>query len=85
MIDVRMSVRGRLDPDLVISVVDCASREFGNQRGHGELDVEFHDVGDGVELDVDDLVFEGHEADEHQLCHSSVTSSPLGLELMIFN
>ena len=37
--------------------------DLGNQSSHGHLDVEFDDVDERVELDVDDTVFEGHKAD----------------------
>lgn len=41
--------------------------EADDERGHGHFDVEFDDVDDGVELDVDDLVLEEHEADQQCL------------------
>jgi hypothetical protein len=38
-----------------------------NKRGHGHFDVEFDDVDDGMELDVDHLILEKHETDQQGL------------------
>ena len=38
---------------------------LGDKGSHGHFNVELYHVGDGMELNVDDLVFEGHKADEH--------------------
>lgn len=50
-----------------MAVVNSAFGELGDEGCHGKLDVQLHHVGDGMELNVDDLVTKGHEADEHQL------------------
>jgi hypothetical protein len=44
-------------------VFGLALGQAHDEGGHGHFDVEFDHVDDGVELDVDDLVFEEHEAD----------------------
>jgi hypothetical protein len=68
-VEMRVVVRGGvLDHELVVASFDGVARYFCNEGGHGHFDVEFYHVGDRVELDIHDLVFEGHEADEHELC-----------------
>ena len=47
--------------------LDGLAGEFGDEGRHGHFDVEFDHVCDGVELDVDEWVFEKHETDEHDL------------------
>ena len=56
-------------------IVDRRLGNFGNERCHRDFDVEFYHVGYRVELDVDNLIFEGHEADEHQLGDVSLRSN----------
>ena len=51
--------------ELVVASFDGVTGDLGDEGGHGHFDVELYHVGDWVELDVDDLVLEGHEADEH--------------------
>lgn len=48
-------------------VVGLAAGEADDERGHGHFDIELDDVGDGMELDVHDLVLEEHEPDKHAL------------------
>ena len=51
--------------EFVVAGFDGVTSYLGDEGGHGHFDVELYHVGDWVELDVDDLVLEGHEADEH--------------------
>lgn len=44
----------------LVSFVNGGFGELFDEGRHGHFDVEFYHVGDGVELDVDDLVGEGH-------------------------
>jgi hypothetical protein len=48
--------------------------EAGNELGHGHFDVELDHVCDGVELDVDDLVWKRHETNKHALAGVSTSS-----------
>ena len=49
------------------AAVDIASCEARDERGHGHFDVEFDDVGNGMELDENGLVGQRHQANEHDL------------------
>ena len=44
-------------------IVDGRLGDLSYKRSHRDFDVEFYHVGYGVELNVDDLVLERHEAD----------------------
>lgn len=60
-------------------VLGLALGKADDERGHGHFDVEFDHVGDGVELDVDDLVAEEHEADEEGV-HADGDEHELAIE-----
>ena len=47
---------------LAVYVKAGGGGDFADEIGHGDLDVELDDVGDGVDLVVDEVVAEGHHA-----------------------
>lgn len=74
MIRVALGEGRRVERLVVHVVVGGAAGEAHDERGHGHFDVEFYDVGYGVELDVDELISEEHEADEHDLWWEAIVS-----------
>jgi hypothetical protein len=54
---------------LVHVVFGLAAGKTYDEGGHGHFDIEFDHVGDGMELDVDNLIPQKHEADKHALSY----------------
>jgi len=65
-VEAGMIVRGGvLHHEFVVAGFDRVACDLCDERRHRHFDVELDHVGDGMELNVHDLVLEGHEADEH--------------------
>lgn len=76
---VRFGVGGAVEFFEVHVVLGFALGEADDERGHGHFNVELDHVDNGVELDVDNLVVEEHEADEEGI-HADGDDHELAVE-----